>query len=114
MILTKSDILESNDFPHEDVEVPEWGGTVRVRSMSGAERDALEAHFINAGVDKLTNLRARLCALCIVDDKMERLFNDDDIAALGKKSAKALDRVADVAQRLNGMGAKAEDAAIKK
>ena len=29
-LLTGAAILAANDLPHEDVEVPEWGGTVRV------------------------------------------------------------------------------------
>jgi len=41
----------------------------------------------------------------------DRLFADADIAALGSKSAKALDRVFAVAQRLNGIGSDQVDQA---
>jgi len=54
--------------------------------------------------NNMANLRARLVALSVVDDKGTRIFTDDDVKALGKKSAKALDRVFSVAQRLNGIG----------
>jgi len=53
----------------------------------------------------LRNMTARLCAICIVDEKGKRVFSDFDAESLGRKSAKALDRIFDVAQRLNGLGA---------
>jgi hypothetical protein len=71
--------------------------------MTGTERDAFEQSIVE-GKDKtnLTNIRARLCAVTIVDDNGNRLFNDEDVVELGKKSAAALDRVTTVAQKLNG------------
>ena len=44
--LSRDTILQREDIKTEDVEVPEWGGTVRVRGMSGVERDAFEASLI--------------------------------------------------------------------
>jgi hypothetical protein len=41
------------------------------------------------------------------------LFTDDEISALGSKSAKALDRLFAVSQRLNGIGAEQVEAAKK-
>ena len=41
-LLTKSAILAANDLKTQDVDVPEWGGAVRVRAFSGRERDAFE------------------------------------------------------------------------
>ena len=38
--LSRDAILQREDIKTEDVEVPEWGGTVRVRGMSGVQRDA--------------------------------------------------------------------------
>lgn len=105
--LSKEAILAVNDVQFEDVAVPEWGGTVRVKSLSGSERDALEASMIegkgkNANVN-LANLRAKLVARSIVDGEGRRIFEDTDIAELGKKSAAALNRVYEVAQRLSGI-----------
>jgi len=106
-MLSRSDILAFSDLPTEDVAVPEWSGSVRVRTLSGAERDAFEAASLQArGKDRtvnLANLRARLCVLCLVDEQGARLFSDLDAEALGRKSAKALARVYDVAARLNGL-----------
>lgn len=104
-LLTRDAILTANDLPTEDVPVPEWGGEVRVRTMTGAERDAYETRVAGGGEGKrnLANIRAGLVALTLVDDQGETLFKKDDVERLGMKSAKALDRVADVAMRLAGL-----------
>ena len=46
-LLTKSAILGINDLKHEDVPVPQWGGTVRVRAMTGQERDEIVSRTVN-------------------------------------------------------------------
>jgi len=114
MGLSKADILGADDLPKQEVAVPEWGGQVWVRTMTGTERDAFEAALLN-GDNKATNLaniRARMATLTVCDDDGGRLFNDDEMAALGAKSAAALDRIFAVAQELNHFGDKdAEDLA---
>lgn len=105
-LLTKAAILAAADFKTIDCEVPEWGGTVRLRGMSGAERDAWEAEVMDAreaGKLNYTNFRARLVARCLIDEQGQRLFTDSDIEALGRKSALALMRVFEAAQKLNGL-----------
>lgn len=114
-VLSKAQILSAEDRGRELVDVPEWGGSVYVQAMSGAERDAFEASMLEINEDakgrvtttrKMENLRAKMCARCLVGEDGVRLFEEADIAALGAKSAKALDRVFSVAQRLNGVGEK--------
>ena len=39
MLLNKEQIQSVSDLETQDVEVPEWGGTVRLKSLTGAERD---------------------------------------------------------------------------
>lgn len=110
MLLSKDQILNANDYEYEDIEVKEWGGTVRVRTMSGTERDNFEASvFESKGKDtkvNFKNFRAKLCAMTIVNEENMRMFTDSEVDDLGKKSAKALDKVFNVAQKLNGIGAK--------
>ena len=104
-LLSKSQILAAADLVTEDVAVPEWGGTVRVRAITAAERDAFETSVVGDGKGKrnLVNLRARLVALAIVDEGGQRLFSDAEAEALGGKSGAAMDRVYAVAQRLSGL-----------
>lgn len=115
VILSKEAILSADDLVKELVEVPEWGGAVYVRALTGAERDAFEQSMVEMRTVRqgrkqetvremrLQNIRARLCALTICDEEGNRLFTDADVQALGRKSASALNRVFQVAQRLSGL-----------
>jgi hypothetical protein len=108
MLLSREEILGADDRKTEDVAVPEWGGSVRVRSMSGKERDAYEAGIVQMRGDgsrkvTLENVRARLVSLTVVGEDGERLFSESDIGKLGEKSAAALERVFDSARKLSGL-----------
>lgn len=107
-MLTREQILGAVTLRTEDVEVPEWGGVVRVSEMTGTSRDAWEQSLVpreTGGPANIANIRARLVAACAVDDKGRRLFTDVEAEELGQKSALALERIAKVAQRLNGLTA---------
>ena len=108
-MLTRDEILKKVDTQIKIVKVPEWGGDVRVRGMTGEERDAFEggiAKVVNGkSIVDTKNIRARLLVNCIVDEKGERIFSMEDIEALGKKSASALQRVFEVAGDLCGLTA---------
>ena len=106
-LLSRAEILQALDLPRERVAVPEWGGEVYVRALNGSERDSLEAWMLEmngkGAQDLYGNMTARLAAMTIVGEDGENLFTLADIQVLGKKSANALRRVVDVAQRLSGV-----------
>ena len=105
--LGRDAILAAKSLRTEEVDVPEWGGTVLVRELSGRERDEWEASLaVQRGktmVPDVANIRAKLAARTIVGDDGEPVFTQQDVAALGELSAAALDRVFDVASRLSGL-----------
>lgn len=103
MSLSREQILGAPDLRFEEVAVPEWGGTVRIKMLTGAERDAFEGMIRDrATLGKLgENLRATIVASTLVDESGARLFTEADIEALGKKSWLALERVATASARLN-------------
>ena len=107
-ILNRDDILAVQDIETKQVPVPEWGGDVYVKGMTGAERDAFETTIIVDHGNKQTvtteNIRAKLAAFSVVDEEGVLMFSVKDIKALGKKSAAALQRVFDVAKELSGIG----------
>src|SRR5215472_6825818 len=108
MHLSRDDILKAEDGGTVEVDVPEWGGTVLVRGMTGRERDEFETSMLERGrggrmVPNPVNTRAKVIARCIVDDDGKRLFTAADVQALGDKSGAAIDRVFEVAARLSGM-----------
>lgn len=102
-LLSKDDILGASDLTTEDLEVPEWGGTVRIAVMPGWARDEYEGLLVARGNKKALppNIRARYVSYCLVDEHGNLLFTPQDIEKLGKKSAVALDRVFDAASTLN-------------
>jgi len=109
-LLTAEQILAASDIKTETVPVPEWGGEVNVRGLTGAQRDAFEeSMFVGRGKDRkenFANLRARLIVLCAVNEQGQPIFTEKQVDALSKKSAAALDRVFEAAQRLSGLSKK--------
>jgi hypothetical protein len=120
--LSRDDILGAQDQETEDVYVPQWDGTVTIRSLTGFERDQYEASLVSYDRDaqgrpqvkaiELDNLRARLVSLVVIDEKGERLFRSKaDVFALGEKNANALDLLFQAAQSLSGLTQPAIEAA---
>jgi hypothetical protein len=110
-MLNKEQILGAADIKSVDVDVPEWGGTVRVVMLSGTARDALQTQV--AGNKSPSLFEAALIAATAVDDSGAPIFAADDVAALQAKSTAALQRVSDAAMKLNRLGGKATDEAEK-
>jgi hypothetical protein len=83
--------------------IPEWGGCVYLRQLAGWERDRFET-AIHGRQGKVENVRARFAVLVCCTKEGAPLFTGDKLDALGKKNAKALDRIFDEGMRLNGIG----------
>ncbi|WP_433699102.1 hypothetical protein [Nocardiopsis sp. CA-288880] len=104
--LGRDAILSADDRLYDTVAVPEWGGKVRIRSLTGTERDRFEADVAGNGKKlRLDNVRSKFVAKCIIDAKGNQVFSSSgaDIAALGKKNASALNRVFEACQKLSGL-----------
>lgn len=108
-LLNKAQIFDADDMQTVDVDVPEWGGTVRIKVLSGFERDKYESSLAKMVkgqmVPDMVNARARLVALCAIDESGGRLFSDTEVVRLGSKSSKALDTLFDAASKLSGINA---------
>lgn len=104
-MINKQDIFAVDDRPMQPVDVPEWGGGIFVRAMSGLERDTYEGGLLERrGLpmrEKLKNTRAELVVLCVVDEDGNRLFSDEDIDPVSGKNAEVLTRIAMAASKLN-------------
>jgi len=96
--LTREQILQASDLPLQAVEVPEWGGTVYVRGLNGAERAELEEMDTKGG-----KLRVTMVMLCTCAEDGSRLFTAEDLAALEAKSHQALLKVFDICLKMNAM-----------
>lgn len=109
-------ILAQEDLPREEVSA--WKQSFFLRAMTGAERTIYDfAMFTGEGEDRTLdepNIRARMVVFCAVDPDGKRIFRDEDVEALAKKNGATLQRLADVAMRLNEMSSTAEDTTAKK
>lgn len=101
-MLSRDLILSINDLKPEKLEIPEWGGFVYIRKMTGRERGEIEAYSRN-GKD-LTDFRALLAVRCVCDETGKRIFTDADQAVIGQKSAEALDRILLAVTKVNALG----------
>jgi hypothetical protein len=108
-LLSAEEIFKIDDVITEDLEVPEWNGTIRLKMLTGAERDFFEASMVKSGKGgqqerNMANFRARMIGMCAVDDQGRKLFaTNPAVKELGKKSSKALSRIFDKCQEMNGL-----------
>lgn len=120
-ILTRETILGAKDMTVMDVPTPEWDGEgsfVVVKRLNARERDNWEAGGVIYDSDgkstpNFVNMRARLCALTIVDEEGKRIFTDEDVVLLGEKSSLVITRIYDAACKLSGIGQDKEKNAVK-
>lgn len=114
--LSREEILARATLRIEEVAVPQWDTTVRVRELSAIDKDKLQMSMVdmskvgaNGALDgavsqsSLIGMRAKLICYCVVDQKGDRVFNDDDIPAIGDMPAAPWEPVFDVAMRLSGL-----------
>jgi hypothetical protein len=113
--LGREEIHKAKDQHYDEVPVPEWAPegdpepdswVLRLKGLSGTERDRFEASMAPKGNSKrpnMENFRARMVTWCAVDEDGNRLFNSGDVKMLGERSAKALGRVFDKCQEMNGL-----------
>jgi len=99
------------------VEVPELGGTIYLRIMSGTERDSFEAEAFrlngkNVEINR-ENFRARLLVRTLCGEDGVRWFRDDELDAVGALSSTVTVPLADKASQINGIS-KADQEAIAK
>jgi hypothetical protein len=90
-------ILEAKDSPTDLVEVPEWGVTVGIKSMSARSRATVMALAQQGeGFDeaKVIAMWGRTLIDCLVDpDTGETIFTPDDMSDLMDKSASVVERL---------------------
>lgn len=103
-INSKEELLKIDDRKIIEMNIPEWGATIRLRPLTGAARDKWEGdNQTKGGGVNYNNIRARLAALCIVDESGNLMFTPKDVAELGNKSSIVLHRIFEKIQGLNAL-----------
>ncbi|RQT68113.1 hypothetical protein DF045_27300 [Burkholderia cepacia] len=87
------------------------GVTLRFKELSGTTRDELYRGI--GDDDSNSNYEAVVIAATVVDADGEPIFTTDDVQALRKSRAAALEEVSRIAMRVNKMDAASQEAAAK-
>lgn len=122
-LLNSSKLLEREDLQIEKVEF-ENGDFVFVRQMTGHERDTFENSLLKKNRDGKGNIvsieqntddfRAKLAVVTICDDKGNLLLKPTDYPLLSKNmSAKRLEKIINVAQKINAITEEDKENIIK-
>jgi hypothetical protein len=95
--LNRQQILAARDISTRVIEVPEWGGEVRIRGLNGAERVKIAQRSMDANgqvsSENALDLMILIPALCLIDDDDRPMFTEDDVAALSEKNGDVLQRI---------------------
>ena len=112
-------LLSQPDLKSLPVATPEWpelDGQIYVRSLTAAERSHFEMSMDfdpHGNPRKTDNIQTRLAVLAMVTAEGDRIFEEDDVNALARKSASALQKVFTAAAELNGLSDESTKALAK-
>ncbi|MFC4333860.1 hypothetical protein [Salininema proteolyticum] len=119
-LLSKDAILKADDIELADIDVPEWGGTVRLRGLDGMQRAringtaiAVRGQTVSIKADALAEQQLRIVCACLVDADGKQLFTVKEFEKLGRKSAEVIERLYQKASELSGLGGEAVDDTAK-
>lgn len=103
--LSREKLLKAKiELPTEVVDIPEFGGKVKIRGMTGKEQSSFHKS-IRAKGDKVDEdtFGAKLVVHCLVDDKGERLLTEADWETVYGWPTAIYNRVTAAAMRVNGL-----------
>jgi hypothetical protein len=113
----RDQILATDDIPKKIVEVPEWGMSIEVRGMTGADRTAILESAVNpttGAVDLKVMYPDIVIASAHDPETGEKIFSPSDRDVLMAKSATALDRLAEAGMQVGGLSKQESDDAGKR
>lgn len=124
MAILGREVLEQQRQPTREVEVPEWGGSILLRKLSGAEVPKLTA-LATSAFDQQTKVlkdperMTRMLALGVfwswVNEQGGQVLSDTvkDVEWLSKQPFELLNRLGDAINEWNGINQTAADDAKK-
>lgn len=113
MLLTKDQMTQRPSLPYEDVDVAEFGGSVRLRKWTGADHDAFGAAVAAMKFDGA--MYAAAIAASAINENGDRVFDmNGDIQKIAASWTKtSLEKTYSVIRRMNSLGAEGLEAAEK-
>lgn len=104
-MLSREQILSKvGALKREEHEIEEWGGTVLLRELTGAERDRMEGLLLRGKQNlNFTGARAQMLMLSCVNENGSPVFTEKDLPMLSELSGKTLDGVFKKVSEMSGM-----------
>lgn len=109
-LLNRDAVLKVTDTVTKDIPVPEWGGSLRVRTMTVAERNDFARR---ASSEDKVSVAAWLVSVLAVDENNKPLFKAEDVPEIERRNFRAVDRVVQAILEVNGISEKKVEEAAK-
>jgi len=104
----RDEILKTNDLAEEKVTIEEWNNVeILVKMLTAKQRADLIRKCINLKTNEVDSGKMYIYTViyCAYDPETnEQIFSESDYDALASKSANAIDKIVEVANRINGLG----------
>lgn len=107
-LLTKEQILAKRDRATRYVELPEIGGSVKIRALKSAELSGWQASLLDPRtgepcIKRQKQARERLVAISVIDENGNLIFGKDDLESLNRLENSVIGRIATAAKEINGI-----------
>lgn len=100
--LSRDEILSAKDARLKEIEIPQWGGSVMIKTMTAGEKGKFEQKMLNKNLD-YSKVLSEYAAIIVCDEEGNSLFTPKDIEALANKSSAAMQKIFDAGQELNNV-----------
>lgn len=109
--LTKTRISEFSHVEFKDLEVPEWGGVIRLRRMDVKDRLGL-SESIQKHEDSLMFM-VKVVAYTMVDAEGRRIYGDEDLETLLALDLEPIKRIYDASMEFSKLRGEDFEEAVK-
>jgi len=109
MTLSIEEVLAKEDLPLIEVQIPQWGGSVWVRTMRADERSVMEDEHTasrNGDAVKSGMFRKRLLGRTLANEDGSDWLSPQQLDQLMTKNAAAVELIVEAALNQNGFGRK--------
>lgn len=116
-MLSREELLKGIFLRQESLDIPELGGRVILQEMSAPDyltyQKFLQEDAPEKGQVNMQTAYAKMAVRGIVDEKGERVFQDEDVSHLARMPYRILGPIAEAFTRVNGATKEAQEEAVK-
>ena len=101
-MLNRDTILAYKDYATKDIDIPEWGGQIRIRSLSLKERAELFDRQSDTNLVRVQS-EALIVIAAVIDENGNQVFKAEDIDVIIGKSPAVIERLSTEILTLSGL-----------